>query len=82
MSKIIVDTHVRRLAYRKGLTKETDPDKIEADLMNLVPRKDWTPFSHTMIFHGRRICKAIKPACSSCPLDSLCPKLSVVRSSH
>ncbi len=82
MSKIVVDTHVRRLAYRMGLTKETDPDKIEASLMKLVPRKDWTSFSHAMIFHGRRICKAIRPACDSSPLYPLCPKLSVAPSSH
>ena len=74
---IVVDTHVRRLAYRMGLTKETDPDKIEGDLMKAVPRKEWASFSHTMIFHSRRICKALKPACDSCSLDPLCPKQGV-----
>ncbi len=74
---IVVDTHVRRLSFRMGLSKETDPDKIETDLMKLFPRSDWTKASHLLIFHGRRICKALKPACGSCPVNSLCPKLGV-----
>ena len=77
---IVVDTHVRRLSFRMGLTNQTDPDKIEADLMKLLPRKSWTFFSHTMIFHGRRICKAIKPSCPACPLNPLCPKRGVANS--
>ena len=77
---IVVDTHVRRLSYRMGLTKQTDPDKIEVDLMKLLPRKNWASFSHTMIFHGRRICKAIKPACPACPVNPLCPKRGVANS--
>ncbi len=74
---IVVDTHVRRLAYRMGLTHHTDPDKIEQDLMKLLPKKDWTQFSHAMIFHGRRTCAAIKPVCPICPLKTLCPKKSL-----
>ena len=72
---ITVDTHVRRLSRRMGLTQKMDPDKIELDLMKLIPQKDWTSFSHAMIFHGRRICTAIKPLCPTCPVNNLCPKL-------
>ncbi len=71
---IVVDTHVRRLSNRMDLSRENDPDKIEADLMKLLPEKEWTTFSHTMIFHGRRICKASKPDCLACPIRTLCPK--------
>ena len=74
---IVVDTHVKRLAYRMGLTNRTDPDKIELDLMKMLPKKDWTFFSHAMIFHGRRICAAVRPACPSCPVNPLCPKRGV-----
>ena len=74
---IVVDTHMKRLSNRMGLTKENDPDKIEADLMKLLPEKEWTRFSHTMIFHGRRICSAVKPACSTCPVKTVCPKIGL-----
>ena len=74
---IVVDTHVRRLSFRMGLTKETNPDKIEADLMKLIPREGWTFFSHAMIFHGRRVCKALKPDCPACPLKAYCPRVGV-----
>ena len=77
VSGIVVDTHVKRLAYRMGLTNHTDPDKIEQDLMKLLPKKDWTKFSHTMIFHGRRICAAIHPACPACPVLPYCPRRGV-----
>jgi len=70
---IAVDTHVQRLARRLGLTTELIPDKIEQDLLVLVPRKVWTLFSHLLISHGRAICKARAPQCAACPVHSLCP---------
>ena len=70
---IVVDTHVARLAHRLGLTKRTEPEKIENDLMRLVPRADWTDFSHWLIWHGRRRCVALKPDCENCEVASLCP---------
>jgi len=75
---IVVDTHVRRLAQRLGLTKQEDPVKIEQDLVKLVPRGDWARFPHLLIWHGRRICDARKPACELCPLaPDLCPSSRV-----
>lgn len=74
---VVVDTHVRRIANRLALTKQQDPVKIERDLMQLVPRKDWTIFSHLLIFHGRQICLARTPKCESCPVDKLCPSSRV-----
>jgi endonuclease-3 len=70
---IVVDTHVRRVSQRLGLTKQEDAEKIEQDLMELVPRQEWTDFSHLLIFHGRRICVARKPKHDVCPLCELCP---------
>ena len=70
---IIVDTHFRRLSQRLGLTKNDDPDKIEFDLKALLPEKDWSDFSHCMVFHGRRCCFARKPNCPGCPVKDLCP---------
>ncbi len=70
---IIVDTHVRRLSRRMGLTGKKDPDKIEFDLREIVPKAKWTPFSHAMMAHGRSICVARKPRCSICPVRKLCP---------
>ena len=70
---VVVDTHVRRVSNRLGLTEKQDPDKIEQDLIRMVPRKDWTVFSHLLIFHGRRVCKARKPDCPNCVLDDVCP---------
>lgn len=70
---ITVDTHVGRLSRRMGLTEEKDPVKVERDLMELIPRKDWTVFSHRMIDHGRAVCAARKPDCSACPLRRHCP---------
>lgn len=70
---IVVDTHVSRLSQRLGFTKQTDPEKIEQDLMPLVPQKDWALFSHLMIFHGRAICQARKPKCEECPVLEHCP---------
>ena len=70
---VVVDTHVARLSARLGLTRQTDPKKIEPVLMKLVPQKDWTLFSHWLIFHGRRRCKAVRPDCPNCELTDLCP---------
>jgi endonuclease-3 len=70
---IVVDTHVARLSQRLGLTKQKDADKIERDLMKLVPREDWTDWSHWLIWHGRRRCFARKPDCSQCEIFRLCP---------
>jgi endonuclease-3 len=74
---ITVDTHVRRLSRRMGLTRKDDPKKIEQDLMALIPRKEWTMFSHRMIFHGRQVCFARKPNCPGCILNKVCPKIGV-----
>ena len=70
---IVVDTHVNRVSHRLALTKQKDPAKIERDLMDLVPQKDWIIFAHLLIFHGRRICKARRPLCEECPIEELCP---------
>ena len=74
---IVVDTHVRRLSQRLGLTKQEDPVKIERDLMKLVPRADWARFPHLMIWHGRRVCDARKPRCEDCVIVDLCPSSRV-----
>jgi endonuclease-3 len=70
---IVVDTHVRRLAQRLGLTREQSPVKIERELMALVPREHWRLFSHLLIWHGRLVCDARKPACERCVVSDLCP---------
>jgi endonuclease-3 len=70
---VVVDTHVARLAGRLGLTREATPEKIERDLMDIIPRGRWILFSHQLIWHGRRICHARKPACDTCPLVPNCP---------
>jgi endonuclease-3 len=70
---VVVDTHVARLSGRLGLTRKTDPKKIEPGLMKLVPREKWTLFSHWLIFHGRRVCKALHPVCPDCKIAHLCP---------
>ena len=75
---IVVDTHVRRLSQRLGLTRQEDPVKIERDLVKLVPRADWARFPHLLIWHGRRICDARRPRCEICPLAAdLCPSSRV-----
>jgi endonuclease III len=74
---IVVDTHVRRLSQRLGFTKEEDPVKIERDLMRLVPPGDWARFPHLLIWHGRRVCNARRPACEVCVLTDLCPSSRV-----
>ncbi|HYZ19413.1 MAG TPA: endonuclease III [Gaiellaceae bacterium] len=70
---IVVDTHVRRLSQRLGLTRQEDPVKIERDLMRLVPRADWGRFPHLLIWHGRRVCLARNPRCEDCVVSELCP---------
>jgi endonuclease-3 len=70
---IIVDTHCKRVSRRLGLTRHEDPNKIEQDLMKLLPPEEWTGFSHRLILHGRRTCHARKPDCLNCPLNDLCP---------
>ncbi|HUA01623.1 MAG TPA: endonuclease III [Candidatus Aquilonibacter sp.] len=71
-SGVVVDTHVRRLSLRLDLTKNTDPKKIEQDLMKIIPQDRWILFSHQMIWHGRRVCQARKPRCMECDLERLC----------
>ena len=70
---VIVDTHVQRLSQRLGLTKQITPEKIEQDLMKLVPREKWTDFSHWLVWHGRRRCAARNPDCENCEVQKLCP---------
>lgn len=70
---IVVDTHVKRLAGRLGFTKQDNPDKIEQDLNKIIPREEWTLFSHMLVDHGRKYCKARKPDCANCPIAELCP---------
>jgi endonuclease-3 len=74
---VVVDTHVSRLSQRLGLTGESTPEKIELDLMKLVPREQWTLFSHWLIWHGRRRCAARSPDCGACELRGLCPRIGV-----
>ena len=74
---IVVDTHVRRLAQRLGLTRHDDPVKIERDLSRLVPRRSWNVFPHLLIWHGRRVCLARRPRCEICVLNDLCPSSRV-----
>lgn len=70
---VVVDTHIGRLSRRLGFTRETDPVKVEQDLMRLFPRRDWTLLAHLLIFHGRRVCEARRPKCEACVLNDLCP---------
>ncbi len=74
---IVVDTHVTRLSRRLGLTRHTDPTKIEQDLMQIVPQKEWVDFAHGLIHHGRQICAARKPKCPECSMNKFCPKIGV-----
>ena len=73
----VVDTHVRRLTYRLGFTKRTDPAKIEIDMQKILPARDWTPFSMRLILHGRQVCIARKPDCERCAVAGDCPKIGV-----
>ena len=70
---VVVDTHVSRLSHRLKLTRHRDAGKIEKDLMEIVPRRNWIEFAHLLIFHGRRICKARRPLCEECVVEELCP---------
>ena len=72
-SGVVVDTHVSRLSQRLGLTKNKNAEKIERDLVALVPKKDWIDFSHLLIYHGRQICKARNPLCEKCVVETYCP---------
>ena len=74
---VVVDTHVARLSQRLGLTAETAPEKIEQELMNLLPQEQWTMFSHWLIWHGRRRCAARSPDCPGCEIRTLCPRRGV-----
>lgn len=74
---VVVDTHVGRLSQRMGLTRHTDPVKIERDLMDLLPKREWIDFSHRMITHGRRVCTARRPKCDECTLSDVCPRIGV-----
>ena len=74
---IAVDTHVRRLAGRLGLSRESDPEKIERDLMRIVPREDWLDLNSMLVDHGRKTCRARKPGCPACPIRHLCPSADV-----
>ena len=76
---VVVDTHVARLTQRLGLTKQTDPVKIEAEIMELLPSEQWTDFAHRLIWHGRRVCDAKKPDCDHCGLAPRCPSASTIR---
>ena len=72
-SGVVVDTHVGRITQRLRLTAHEQPEKIERDLMELVPKKDWIDFSHLLIYHGRKVCKAREPLCAQCVIEQLCP---------
>jgi endonuclease-3 len=74
---VVVDTHVARLSLRLGLTTQKNPEKIEQDLMAIIPEGQWIDFSHRMIHHGRQICAARKPKCDHCPMNSFCPRIGV-----
>ena len=74
---VVVDTHVARLSQRLGLTQQKTPEKIESELMSLVPQKQWTLFSHWLIWHGRRRCAARKPDCLNCEIKKLCPQIGL-----
>lgn len=74
---VVVDTHVGRISKRLGLTESTDAVKIERDLIELLPRKEWIDYSHRLIHHGRRVCKARKPLCDECGFKKICPRIGV-----
>lgn len=74
---VFVDTHVKRLTHRLGLTRHTEPEKVEQDVRALLPAEEWVRFCHRMIHHGRRICAARRPRCEVCPVADLCPRIGV-----
>lgn len=74
---VVVDTHVSRITRRLGLTSESKPEKIELNLIDLLPKKEWIDFSHRLIHHGRQVCKARKPACDKCSMQRFCPRIGV-----
>lgn len=74
---MVVDTHVKRVSYRLGLTRQTDPVKIERDLMALYPPSAWVFLGHALVWHGRRVCKAVKPDCPACAMRAFCPRRGV-----
>ena len=76
-SGVVVDTHVGRLSRRLGLTKQKDAVKVENDLMQILPQKEWIDFSHRMIHHGRQVCDARKPRCETCSMTKFCPQIDV-----
>lgn len=74
---VVVDTHVGRLSRRLGLTDQQDPVKVENDLMEVLPKKEWIDFSHRLIYHGRQVCNARKPKCEECSMKKFCPQIGV-----
>lgn len=74
---VVVDTHVGRISRRLGMTDESDPVKVERDLMTLLPSKEWVDYSHRMIHHGRKVCKARRPLCDNCRWESVCPRVGI-----
>ena len=76
-SGVVVDTHVKRLSFRLGLTQSVNPEQIERDLVALLPKKEWVDFSHRLIAHGRTTCISRKPSCKNCALAELCPRLGI-----
>ncbi|MDT8287071.1 MAG: endonuclease III [Elusimicrobiales bacterium] len=74
---VVVDTHVKRVAFRLGLTRHTDPEKIERDLMKALPKEHWIWFAHSLVLHGRAVCAAARPRCGECVLTGYCPKKGV-----
>ena len=74
---IAVDTHVKRVSQRLGFTQESDPDKIERDLVSVIPKREWFPFTYVLIEHGRQVCRAPVPRCEVCPVNDLCPSSRV-----
>jgi endonuclease-3 len=76
-SGVVVDTHVHRISRRLGLTTADDPVRIERELMEILPKKEWIDFSHRLIWHGRKICKARRPLCEICPMNDFCPRIGL-----